>query len=280
MPAREKFLDNIVQRSTLFFENIGKRFAAGIEELGYVMMLFVECVYWVLTGFRRKQPVRVAAVFKEVREIGVNALLIVSVLCLAVGVMLSIQGIATLKQFGQELWVVDLVAQSVTREFAPLIVGILVAGRSGSAITARIGTMNESQELDALRVIGINPVRHLAAPVLVGMMISVPLLTIVGDFMGIMGSALFTGTEIDMPLDVYIQRTFEALKPDDIHQGLIKASVFAIIIALVGVSNGFQVGSGAEGVGRSTTRSVVLSISCIVVADMIFTYFLNIGTLS
>ena len=260
----------------LFVENIGRIVISGIVEMGYVFSLLGESLYWVFVGFTRKQPVRVLAVFKEIRQIGFDAILIVSVLCMAVGVMLAIQGIATLKTFGQELLTIDLVAQATTREFASLIVGILVAGRSGSAITARIGTMKESQEIDALRVIGINPVRHLGSPVLVGMMIAVPLLTVLGYFMCNFGSGLFISNELGIPMQTYVERTFEALKPNDIWQGIIKSSVFAIIIALVGVSNGFQVGGGSEGVGRSTTRSVVLSISFIVLADMVFTYFLNI----
>lgn len=269
----------VFSRLLYFVEHIGRKFVAGVAELGYVLTLLVESLYWLLRGFSRHQPVRVAAVFKEIREIGVNAFLIVSVLCMAVGIMLAIQGIATLKMFGQELRTVDLVAQATTREFASLIVGILVAGRSGSAITARIGTMHESQEIDALRVIGINPVRHLGSPVLVGMMISVPLLTILGYFMCIFGSGLFTTMELGLGMHTYMERTIEVLTVDDVSQGLIKSVVFAIIIALVGVSNGFQVGTGAEGVGRSTTRSVVLAISFIVIADMIFTYFLNIKSL-
>ena len=273
----EGFFAENMRNVAEFFERIGRGFAGGVAELGYVLVLMGECLYWIFIGFTRKQPVRVAYVFKEVREIGVNAILIVSVLCAAVGIMLAIQGIATLKQFGQELFTVDLVAQAATREFAPLIIGILVAGRSGSAITARIGTMHESQEIDALRVMGINPVRHLGSPVLAGMLISVPLLTMLGDFMCIAGSGIFTSLELGIGLDVYMDRTYEVLTNNDIRQGLIKSIVFACIISLVGVSNGFQVGSGAEGVGRSTTRSVVLSISFIVIADMIFTYFLNIG---
>jgi phospholipid/cholesterol/gamma-HCH transport system permease protein len=270
---------NVISRARNSIENLGKTTTGGIAELGYVLMLLLESLYWVFVGFTRKQPVRIASVFKEVREIGINAIPIVSVLCMAVGTMLAIQGISTLKTFGQELRVIDLVATAVTREFSPLIVGILVAGRSGSAITARIGTMHESQEIDALRVIGINPVRHLGSPVLVGMMISVPMLTVIGDFMCVLGSGIFSTVELDIHLASYFERTLDVLTNDDVRQGLIKSSVFAIIIALVGVSNGFQVGSGAEGVGRSTTRSVVLAISFIVIADMIFTYFLNIESL-
>jgi len=259
-----------------FVENVGRKFVAGVAELGYVLVLFWECLEWLFVGYWRKQPVRVHAIFKEIREIGFNAILIVFVLCMAVGIMLAIQGVATLKTFGQELRTIDLVAQATTREFASLIVGILVAGRSGSAITARIGTMHESQEIDALRVIGINPVRHLGAPVLIGMVISVPLLTILGYIACIFGSGVFVSAELGIPLETYMERTIEVLTINDVSQGLIKSSVFSVIIALVGVSNGFQVGSGSEGVGRSTTRSVVLSISLIVVSDMIFTYFLNI----
>lgn len=258
-----------------FVESIGERAYRGVQELGYVFALLVESLFWLFLGKSRNQAVSLSSVFAEAMAIGVRAIPIVSVLSFAVGVMLAIQGIYTLKTFGAESKVVLGVALAVTREFSPLIVGVLVAGRSGSAITARIGTMHESQEIDALRVIGISPVRYLASPVLVAMFVMVPTLTVLGDIMGILGGGVFTSLELQMGLSAYAQRTFEILTIDDIRQGLIKSLVFAVIIALVGVSNGFQVGAGAEGVGRSTTRSVVLSISCIVLADMIFTYFLN-----
>jgi phospholipid/cholesterol/gamma-HCH transport system permease protein len=259
----------------LLVENVGRRTCGGIEELGYVFLLLLESLYWLVLGKRRRQPVRMAAMFQEALQVGVLAVPIVAVLSFAVGVMLAIQAIETLRIFGAESKVVLGVALAVTREFAPLIVGILVAGRSGSAITARIGTMHESQEIDALRVVGINPVRHLGAPVLVAMLVMVPTLTILGDLMGILGGGVYTALDLKMTLGAYAHRTVEILTVDDLRQGLVKSLVFAVIIALVGVSNGFQVGSGAEGVGRSTTRSVVLSISFIVLADMIFTYFLN-----
>ena len=256
-------------------ENLGRHTVRGIEEFGYAAALFAETLYWFVMGRRRMQPVRLHAVFREAMMIGIQAIPIVSVLCLAVGIMLAIQGIETLKTFGAQSKVVIGIALSVTREFSPLIVSILVAGRSGSAITARIGTMQESQEIDALRVIGINPVRYLGAPMLLAMLAMVPALTVLGDVMGILGGGLYTGLELHVPLAVYAERALAALHVDDIRQGLIKSVVFAAIIALVGVSNGFQVRGGAEGVGRATTRSVVLSISFIVLADMIFTYFLN-----
>lgn len=255
--------------------NIGRRTVNGIEEMGYVAALLVESLYWLVMGPWRKQTVRLESVFQEAMMIGVQAVPIVVILTFAVGVMLTIQSIETLKIFGAESKVVIGITLAVTREFSPLIVGILVAGRSGSAIAARIGTMQESQEIDALRVIGINPVRYLVSPVLLAMLIIVPVLTLLGDLMGILGGGVYVALELQTSLDIYLHRTLEVLTVEDLRQGLIKSVVFAVIIALIGVSNGFQARGGAEGVGLSTTRSVVLAISFIVLSDMVFTYFLN-----
>lgn len=256
-------------------EAIGKRTVRGITEFGYIMTLLGETIYWIVLGKRNRQPVRIAAIFQESLLIGIMAIPIVSILCLAVGIMLAIQGIETLQTFGAESKVIIGIALAINREFSPLIVGILVAGRSGSAITARIGTMLQSQEIDALRVIGINPVRYLVAPIMVAMFICVPTLTILGDIMGMLGGGLFTAAELNISLGAYAERLFSVLVLEDLQQGLLKSFIFAAIIALVGVSNGFQVHGGAEGVGRATTRSVVMAISYIVLADMICTYFMN-----
>ncbi len=236
--------------------------------------VFVEALYWLFIGKFYRQPVSIPTIFQEIMKVGVQAIPIISALCFAVGVMLAIQGIETLKRFGAESQVILGIALSVTREFAPLIVSILVAGRSGSAITARIGSMQESQEIDALRVIGINPIRHLVAPSLMGMVIAVPMLTILGNLMGILGGGVYVGLELNMPMGVYVDRILDVISVNDIGQGLSKSVVFAVIVALVSVSNGFQISGGAEGVGRATTRSVVMSISLIVLVDMVFTYFL------
>lgn len=261
--------------SAAFLETVGQRTVKGIAEFGYACGLFVECFFWLVAGKQRRQAVRMSAVFQEAMNIGVNAALIVSLLCFAVGIMLAIQGIETLKKFGAESTVIMGIAISVTREFSPLIVSILVAGRSGSAITARIGTMQESQEIDALQVIGISPVRFLATPILMAMLIMLPTLTILGDLMGILGGAVYTSLDLNINMAAYAERTLDILTVDDIRQGLIKSLVFAAIIALVSLINGFQVTGGAIGVGKATTRSVVLSISLVILADMVFTYLLN-----
>lgn len=252
-----------------------KKTVTTVREAGYVSLLFVESIYWLFAGYFKKQPVHVALIFIEAIKVGVKAIPIVSILCFSVGVMLAIQGIETLKVFGAESKVIFGITFSMTREFSPLIIGILIAGRSGSAITAKIGTMMETQEIDALRVIGVNPVRYLVSPVLLAMLIMMPALTILGDLMGLAGGALYTTITLNMTLENFAFRTLEVLNLSDIFQGLIKSLIFSVLITIIGASNGFQVRGGAEGVGIATTRSVVLAISSIVMADMIFTYFVN-----
>jgi phospholipid/cholesterol/gamma-HCH transport system permease protein len=156
-----------------------------------------------------------------------------------------------------------------------LIVGIVVAGRSGSAIAARIGAMQMSQEVDALRVLGVNPVRHLVAPILLAMLVVMPALTILANFMALFGGGLLCSLQLHMSLEAYSQLILVSLVPFDVMQGLIKSLVFAVLITLVSCSNGFAVSGGSEGLGLSTTRSVVLCIAVIVIADMIFTFFLS-----
>ncbi len=256
-------------------EYTGRTVVRGLEELGYAASLLAEGCYWLVAGPRRRQPVQLRAVFREARDIGVNAIPITAVLTFTVGMMLAIQGIETLRTFGAEAQVVLGIALSITREFACLIVAIVVAGRSGSAVAARIGTMVENQEIDALRVIGINPVRHLAAPVIIAMLVMVPALTVLGDITGLLGGGIYAAMEMELGLGVYAERSLDVLQARDILQGLFKSVVFGLIIALVGLINGFQVRGGAEGVGRATTRSVVMAISLILVTDLIFTWFMN-----
>jgi len=254
--------------------NIGKTTVRTIDELGYLFVLLIESLGWLFTGKYRNQPVRLRHIFQEIMSIGVKSVPIACILCFSVGMMLAIQGLETLKPYGAQSQVISGIALSVTREFSALIIAIMVAGRSGSAITARIGTMQESQEVDALRVMGIDPVRYLAAPLFVAMLISLPCLTILGDLLGMLGGAVYSSFELNLSIPIYMQRSFDVLSVYDVMQGLIKSLIFAVIIVLVAVSNGFEVQGGAEGVGKATTRSVVMSISLVVIADMIFTYFL------
>ncbi len=246
-----------------------------VEEVGYAVTLLLESVYWLFTGRSKGQPVRVSAVASHMVEAGVAAMPIVGMLAFAVGVSLAIQLIATLSEFGAESQVVLAIAKGVTREFAPLITGIVVAGRTASSLAARIGSMVVAQEVDALRVMGVTPVRYLATPPLIALLIMMPILTLYADIVAIIGGGLFSLVYLDMSLAAWISGSLDSLTADDILQGLAKSVVGGGIIALVGVTSGFGVKGGAEGVGKATTRAVVVAISALVIANMFFTFFLN-----
>lgn len=256
-------------------ERTGRATVSGVAEIGYGAFLFGESLFWLAIGKRRRQPIRLRAVMAEAMEFGVRAIPIVAVLSATVGAMLAIQGIHTLRTFGAESRVTFGVALSVVREFAPLITGIVVAGRSGSALAARLGTMRINQEIDALHVMGIDPVRFLVAPALFAMLAMLPLLTLLADFVALTGAGLYIGLELGMDLPAYWDRVIEALSTDDLGHGLGKSAIFAVLITLVGVVNGSLVEGGAEGVGKATTRSVVHAISAIVVTDMLFALILT-----
>ena len=186
--------------------------------------------------------------------------------------MLAIQGIHTLRIFGAESRVTIGIAFSVVREFSPLITGILVAGRSGSGLAARIGTMKINQEIDALKVMGINPTRFLVVPALLAMLVMVPMLTILSDLMGLLAAGLYVGIDLGISMAAYFDEVRDILTVDDVWHGIGKSVIFAILIAVIGVVNGASVTGGAEGVGKATTRSVVQAISAIIVTDMIFAF--------
>ncbi len=256
-------------------ENIGSKVVLAVERLGFAIRLFLDCFYWLFFGRKYKQKLKLAQVVEQVRVIGFDALPIVMGLAFVVGVMLSIQLLYAFADFGAESQVLLAIAKSVTREFSPLIIGIIIAGRSGAALAAKIGSQVVSQEIDALRVMGVVPVRYLVLPPLLGLIISMPLLILIADFMAILGGAFFSVDTLDMSLMAYLKESFDVLVIEDVTQGLVKSVVFGIIIALVGATTGFNVTGGAEGVGRATTTAVVASIAVIVIADMTFSYFLT-----
>jgi phospholipid/cholesterol/gamma-HCH transport system permease protein len=255
-----------------FFERIGRATIAGVEEIGHGGAMVAESFFWLIFGARRKQPVRISAVFVQMMEIGIQAIPIIGLLAATIGIMLAIQGIHTLRIFGAETRVTIGIAFSVVREFAPLITGILVAGRSGSSLAARIGTMKINQEIDALKVMGINPTRFLVVPALLAMLVMVPALTIFSDIMGLLAAGVYVKADLGISLAAYFDEVREILSADDLWHGLGKSAIFAVLIAVIGVVNGASVVGGAEGVGKATTQSVVQSISAIIVTDMIFAF--------
>ena len=255
--------------------SLGRASLGALGGLGYAAVLLIDALRLSVLGWREGQTVRLSAIVRQMREIGADALPIVALLSLVIGIMLGIQFIAALKEFGAQSQVVIAVAKSVTREFGALITAILVAGRSGSALAARIGSMTVSQEVDALAVMGIEPVRYLVAPALIAMLIMLPALTIFANAIAIFGAAVYSAPALNVTPTAYLLQTMSLLAPGDLWQGISKSVVFAVLITLIGVSTGFSVSGGAEGVGRATTRAVVLSICWIIIADMVFSFFLN-----
>ncbi|MGB0669878.1 MAG: MlaE family ABC transporter permease [Rhodospirillales bacterium] len=255
-----------------FADRLGRNTVTFVEEVGNCGWLIVECVFWLVRGPGLKQPVRLVAIVEQMMEIGVRAIFIVGLLAGTIGIMLAIQGIYTLGIFGAEDRVVFGIAFSVTREFAPLITGIIVAGRSGAALAARIGTMKISEEIDALHVMGINPTRYLVVPAMVAMIVMLPTLTIFANLMGIWAAGVFVNLELGISMAAYLSDTMDILSVDDIGHGIGKSLIFAVLIAVIGVVNGAAVTGGAEGVGKATTRAVVQAIIAIVVTDMIFAF--------
>ena len=262
----------VVDRVSENLEKVGRAAVAGVSEVGFGAVLFAQSIFWTLMGHRRAQPVRLKIVFDRCMEVGIAAIPIVTLMSITIGMMLAIQGIYTLATFGAEQQVTIGVGISVVREFGPLITGILVAGRTGSSLAARIGTMRINQEVDALEVMGVNPVRFIVTPALIAMVIMVPVLTFWADLVMLAGAGWYISVELGISMGAYIESLQEIIKVEDVTHGLGKSVLFGVLITLVGVINGALVEGGAEGVGRMTTRSVVLAISAIIVTDMIFAF--------
>ena len=253
-------------------EDIGSRTVGGFDQIGLGAVLLAESVLWTVAGSRRRQPVRLGAIVAQMVETGVLAIPIATILSATIGMMLAIQGHYTLGLFGAESFAPYGIALSVVREFSPLIIGILVAGRSGSALAARLGTMEANQEIDALRVIGVSPVRYLLAPALVAMLVMVPALTMWANLVALISAGAYTTAQLDTSMAAFAADVMDALVLGDLTHGLVKSALFALLVVLIGAVNGTMIRGGAEGIGRSTTQAVVQGIAAIVIADMVFAF--------
>lgn len=206
----------------------------------------------------------------EMDNAGVRALPILGLLVFLTGVVIAFQGGQALQQYGATIFLVDLLTLTMLREMAPLMTAIIVAGRTGSAFTAQIGTMRITEEVDALRVIGVTPYEMLVLPKILALVIVMPLLTIFADIFGMLGGMTVATAYFDIGVREFIQRVPEAVAASSFWVGIIKAPVFAVIIALVACYHGFHVQNSTESVGRATTQSVVQGIFLVIVADAAF----------
>lgn len=213
---------------------------------------------------------RWSSVVKHIEEGGFDALPIVGLLTFLLGVVIAYQGGIALSTYGASIYTADFVGLSMVRELSPLIVAIIVAGRTGSAYTAQIATMKVTEEVDALRTMGISPLEELALPKFFAMLVSLPLLTVFGDLMGMLGGMVMANSLLDVSFTIFVDRVTQTVSPTDVIVGVGKAPVFALMIAAVGCYQGFEVKAGAEQVGHQTTISVVQAIFLVLVTDALF----------
>ncbi len=234
-----------------------------VSFLGLVTVTFARLLW-------NPSRLRVTSVLFHIEQTGLNALPILGLLSFLIGVVLAFQGADQLKRFGAELYVVNLLGVSVLREIGVLMTAIIVAGRSGSAFTAQIGTMKVNQEVDAIGTMGLDPIELLVVPRALALMVSLPLLVFYADIMGLFGGAVMSYATLDITFGQFIRQLHSAVGLNTVAAGLIKAPVFALVIAIVGCYEGMKVSGSAESVGALTTKAVVEGIFLVIVIDAVF----------
>ncbi|MFZ5449327.1 MAG: ABC transporter permease [Thermodesulfobacteriota bacterium] len=253
-----------------FLEQVGDSTLAMLNDFKQVLIFLGELLGALTHALFRPWAVRWNDVLFYMKRAGVEGLPIVGLISLLLGLILAFMSSLQLKQFGANIYVASLLAIAIVKELGPIMTAILVAGRSGSAFAAEIGTMMVNEEVDALITMGFNPVRFLAVPKVLAAMIVVPLLTIYADLFGILGGVIVGVLGLDLTVYTYLKETQRSLSLMDIITSLIKSGVFAVLIAGIGCQRGFQVRGGAEAVGSATTSAVVAAIFLIIVTDSAF----------
>jgi len=223
----------------------------------------------------RPRRLKITPLVAQMEQTGVNAVPIVGLLSFLIGVVIAYQGADQLARFGAQIYTVNLLGVGILRELGVLMAAIIIAGRSGSAFTAQIGTMQVNEEVDALRTIGLDPLEVLVIPRLFGLVLTLPMLTLWADLIGLFGGSLMAWISLGITPPQFLQQLRGSLYPWTLWIGLIKAPTFAFIIALIGCYEGFQVARSAESVGRLTTLSVVEAIFLVIVADAGFSIFFS-----
>jgi len=250
----------------MFLKKVGKRVDFSISYVGDVSVLA-----WKAFCFAFKPPFKIKSVFQQASFIGVDSFSIVFLVSLFTGIVLALQSAYALRAISGEMYAARLVALSMTRELGPVLTALIIAGRVGAAISAELGTMKVTEQIDALQSLATNPIKYLVAPRLVALVIMLPLLTVYSDAIGMLGGYIVGVWKLNVGSVVYLRMTFDYLVLKDIFTGLIKSVFFAVVIAIIGCYQGLTTEGGAEGVGKSTTRAVVVSFILIIAGDCLFT---------
>ncbi len=265
------------KKSTGFFESVGDYFVRFYQILNETVILLSNFLYWGVVALFRPGLRRKGEVVHQGGLIGVNALPIIGLISFLIGFILALQSAIQLRQFGANIYVADLVAIAMVSEMGPLITAIMVAGRSGSAIAAEFAAMTVTEEIDALRVMGIDPIPYIVIPKLYAITLTLPLLTTFANLIGIIGGMVIGVLYLDVDIIPFYNEVIYVLRYKEIFIYLLKSVCFANIIVIVATFFGFRVKGGSEGVGKATTASVVFSIFFVIVADSIIGLFFYFG---
>ncbi len=268
-PRRENPLAAVLLRLGRSTIEIGREARNLLNFLGLTVIVL-------LGSALRPGRIRGTALISQMEQTGLNALPIVGLISFLIGVVLAYQGADQLARFGAQIFTVNLVGVGVLREMAILLTAIIVAGRSGSAFTAQIGTMKVNEEIDAMRTIGLDPMEVLVMPRVIGLMLVMPLLTFYADIMGLLGGAVMATVTLDISFVRFARQLSEAVTLWSFWIGIIKAPIFAFIISLVGCYEGLMVTRSAESVGRQTTRAVVEAVFLVIVLDAMFSILFSV----
>jgi phospholipid/cholesterol/gamma-HCH transport system permease protein len=251
-------------------ERTGRAACAALEEAADLLYFLGVTSVTATHSIIRPGRIRFISVLSHIERVGLNSMPIVGLLSFLIGVVLAYQGADQLRQFGAEIFTVNLLGVSILREMGILLAAIVIAGRSGSAFAAQIGTMQVNQEVDAMRTLGLDPVEILVLPRVMALVISMPLIAVFADIMGLIGGGLMVILTLDVSFHQFLERLQGAVTIWTFWAGIIKAPVFGFLIALTGCREGLKVTGSAESVGLHTTRAVVVSIFLVIVADALF----------
>ncbi|MEQ1634086.1 MAG: MlaE family lipid ABC transporter permease subunit, partial [Planctomycetota bacterium] len=254
-----------------FLAQIGDGAHDVIQQLRDILDFVGDLVVGLLAAVRRPQTVHLGDLWMLMERAGANGLPITAVIHFLIGSILGLQGAMQLHRFGADSFLANLVGLSVVRELGPLMTAIVVAGRSGAAYAAELGTMQVGEEVDALRTLGQDPQRFLVFPRVLALAVTVPLLTAFADLVGCLGGMFIGMVELGIPPVAYLNQLRDALTLSDVGTGLIKSAFFAVLIGLVACQRGLQTRGGAQGVGSSTTSAVVVVLFGLVALDAVFT---------
>ena len=257
------------------FVRLGDATLRHINDLRYLTSYTGSVFLALLHVCRHPRTLRGEDTILAMQKTGVDALPIVGLISFLLGLIIAFMSSVQLRQFGADIYVASLVSLAMTRELGPIMTAIIVAGRSGSAFAAEIGTMRISEEIDALFTMGFDPTRFLAVPKIIASLVVVPLLTLFSDVFAILGGLVVGVLMLDLTANAYLAQTFVTLTPFDVFLGVLKSGVFAFLISWIGSFRGFRVRGGAAGVGEATTSAVVSSIFLIILTDSVFSVVLR-----